>query len=72
MHSLIGLHPEQFALLSGKRLVGIGEPDPEWVRRGAEIERELPLLRAEQRAAGKQQERRAGFVGRLRVAFGRA
>jgi hypothetical protein len=71
MYSLIGLNPEEIASLRGRRVLTQGA-DPAWVRHAAEAERELPLLRAEQRAASKPQERRAGFVTRLRIAFGRA
>ena len=71
MYSLIGLNPEEIVALKGRRVLTHGA-EPEWVRRGAEVERELPLLRAEQRAAVRAQEGRSGLVARLRLAFGRA
>ncbi len=46
-----------------------GDPEPEWLRRKAEYERELPLLMAE-RAAETRDEEKPGLLGWLRVVIG--
>ena len=73
MHRLIGIRPEDLALVVNRRVIAVGAPEPEWLRRNAEYARELPLLMAERRAlAANEAEERRGLVARLRLAFGRA
>jgi hypothetical protein len=71
MHRLIGLRLEDLVIIHNPRIVVNGAPEPEWLRRNAEIARELPLLLAERKLARAADEPK-GIVARLRLALGRA
>jgi hypothetical protein len=75
LYRLIGLRPEDIALVTNRNVIAVGAPEPAWLRRSAEYARELPLLMAEQRTAReKDAAERRGIVARLRLvlALGRA
>ncbi len=73
MHSLIGIHPEDFPVIVNQHVIVPGAVEPEWLRRSAEYARELPLLLAERRAQRERDaDERQSIVARLRLALSRA
>jgi hypothetical protein len=73
MYCLIGLRPEDIALVTNHNVIAVGAAEPAWLRRSVEYARELPLLLAEQRAhADSDAAERRGIVARLRLVLSRA